>query len=283
MLGLGSKYAALFASVVAMFINFVACGSQLYKMSLDGDTQSKAAESVGEEADPSSPNYGLHATGGWVDLPVHFRVSSELSEDQQTGLFHAMHLWEAAVGKRLFVFEGAVDTTGDTFKDLYSSLGDNTNGYYMDDNWAKTGKKPIVLATTIWNNLPSDASKIDQADIRFNSEYYNMGDAFTAIPTDKREIVDMQTLALHELGHMLGLAHIKAVVDPDSIMAESLYIGQGLANRRLSNGDISRIQRIYGCEADACDHDKVLAAIDKLTKADHQVVKSNIVENDTAH
>ncbi len=284
MLGIGSKYAALVACVVTMFINFVACGSQLYKMSLDGDTAVKSTDAPSAAAqDPNSPTYGLHATGGWVDLPIHFRVSTELTKEQQSGLLASMRLWETAVGRKLFIFEGSVDTTGDTFKDLYSSLNDNTNGYYMDDHWAKTGKPTMVLATTIWNNLPGDVSKIDQADIRFNSNYYLMGDSFTTQPVDSREIVDMQTLALHELGHMLGLAHINATVDSDSIMTASLYIGPGLANRRLSKGDVDRIQKIYGCKADACDHDKVLASIEKLNEDERAAGKKKVVEQDTAH
>jgi hypothetical protein len=288
MLGLGTRYAALVGCVLAMFINFVACGSQLYKLSLDGDTQVKSVDNRSNPAappdvtDPTSPHFGLNAPGGWVDLPIHFKVSNELTAAQKTGLLRAMRTWETAVGKPLFIFEGNDDRTGNSFPDLYSSLDDNVNGYYMDDNWQKTKKPTIVLATTIWNNFAGDTSKIDTADIRFNAQYYLMGDAFSTVRADNKDVVDMQTLATHELGHMLGLAHIE-VDDPDSIMTPALYIGEGLANRRLSRGDLDRIQKIYGCTGDACDHDKVLAAIEVLNKANRQDSKPKVVEQDTAH
>jgi hypothetical protein len=188
----------------------------------------------------------------------------QMSADQLKGLQKAMLTWETAVGRKLFVHEGTHDgVTGDTFKDLYSSLADKINGHYLDDHWDKTGKPQVVLATTIWDNDPVDATKILTADIRFNSNYYIMGDAFRLTSPDTREVVDMQTLATHELGHLLGLSHMNASVDADSIMTPALYIGEGLANRRLSRGDVERIHQIYGCVGDVCDVDKALAKIEQ--------------------
>jgi uncharacterized protein YjaZ len=80
-----------------------------------------------------------------------------------------------------------------------------------------------------------------------------MSDALRQGPIDEREIVDMQSLATHELGHWLGLAHVPEEYDSSSIMNPSIMIGEGLANRSLSMGDIQRIQKIYGCTGTACD------------------------------
>jgi hypothetical protein len=89
-----------------------------------------------------------------------------------------------------------------------------------------------------------------------------IGDSLTSKADAKREVVDMQTLALHELGHLLGLAHIDAQVDSQSIMNPSVFIGEGLANRRLSKGDLERIQKIYGCAGDSCNIDKMVSILD---------------------
>jgi len=118
------------------------------------------------------------------------------------------------------------------------------------------------LATTIWDNDPNDPDKILTADIRFNSDFYNIGDSLSGKNPSEKEMVDMQTLALHELGHLLGLAHIDSSIDPQSIMNPSVFIGEGLANRRLSKGDIERIQKIYGCIGESCAVEKILAALD---------------------
>jgi hypothetical protein len=257
----GIRYSVLVGCVMTMFMNFIACGAQLYQVSLTEDHEPQQIPTTA--TDPSSPTYGLHAPKGWKALPVHFKVGMSLTPDQQQGLVRAMNTWEIAAGKKLFVYQGIHDgVTGDSFSDLYSSLDDGVNGHYLDEHWGKTGKPSVVLATTIWDNDPSDSMAIQAADIRFNSNYYNLGDSFKARATDEREVVDMQTLALHELGHLLGLAHISAQVDSFSIMTASLYIGEGLANRRLSKGDIERLHRIYGCEGASCDVDATLARIE---------------------
>jgi hypothetical protein len=278
MQSLGFRYASLLAGILALFAGFVACGTQLYNVSLKDDTD--PAKSPAGSTDPSAYTYGLHAPGGWHKLPIHFKVGVALTPEQHKGLTKAMTTWESAVGIKLFVFDGVHSgTTGDTFKDLYSSLDDRVNGHYLDEHWDKTGKPTVVLATTIWDNDPDDVAKILTADIRFNSDYYMLGDSFALEATDDREVVDMQTLALHELGHLIGLAHIAPAVDSGSIMTASLYIGEGLANRRLSRGDVTRVQKIYGCLGDSCDVEKTLARLDKLELSERKAD----VETDTAH
>lgn len=271
---LGYRYAGLLGAVMTLFITFVACGSQLYKVSLHGDTDTSASHvsgmtsSADNAQDPSSPTYGLHAPSGWSKVPMHYRVDSRMSLDQVRGLQAAMKTWELATGRSLFIYDGTSGTTtGDSFKDLYSSLNDIVNGQYLDDHWGKTGKPEQVLATTIWNNDPGDTSVIITADIRFNNQFYVFGDSLTIKAIKGREVVDIQTLATHELGHWLGLAHMSATVDPDSIMVPSLYIGEGLSNRHVSRGDLARIQKIYGCQGTACDLDETLAKIDQLAQS----------------
>jgi len=56
----------------------------------------------------------------------------------------------------------------------------------------------------------------------------------------------MESLAVHELGHLLGLTHVKETEDRFSVMNPSLFIGEGMITRRLSKGDIVRIRSIYG-------------------------------------
>ncbi len=261
-----SRYFVLIAATLAMFLNFIACGAQMYQVSMEEDFPE---DKISEEAkDPSSPIYGIHSTEGWVDLPIKFKLSSTLSKDQEQGLINAMKTWEDAVGKQLFDYLGVDERGGDSFPDLYSSLTDFVNGHYKDFDWDKTGKDQIVLATTIWDNLSSNPSAIATADIRYNSQYYLIGDSMKLTAEPTREVVDMESLALHELGHLLGLAHISETKDPYSIMNPSLFIGEGLSTRRVSRGDIIRIQQIYGCLGEACDVDKMVERFEmKLVSA----------------
>lgn len=164
--------------------------------------------------------------------------------------------------KKLFSFNRAANNPdGSTFPDLASSLRDGFNGHYDRTDWKKTGKKNEVIATTVWENSGGDYRLIADADIHYNSDIYYISDSQNDRPKDEREIVDMQSLALHELGHLLGLAHVDPEIDGSSIMNPSLYIGVGLTSRSLSIGDVERIQKIYGCDGSACNQEETAKEI----------------------
>jgi hypothetical protein len=256
------KYILVSGALVAAFTNFIACGAQMYKVSLHGDHEIKKGVESANSGDPNSPEFGLHAPQGWVNVPITYRTDPNISKVQLMALQGAMKTWELATGKKLFNYAGAhTNITGDSFPDLFSSLSDSVNGQYLDAHWKKTGKSNNVLATTIWNNPNNSYQSIDGADIRYNSELYFISDALSQGPVDDREIVDMQSLATHELGHLLGLAHINENYDSSSIMNPSIMIGEGLATRSLSVGDIQRIQKIYGCLGTACNAESTARTI----------------------
>ncbi len=272
-MNVGLRYGFAVGSVAFIFGNFIACGAQMYRVSLAEDHD--AAKVSADSGNPNSPLYGLHSPHGWVKLPIEFKVGNSMDPQQKTGLLAAMKTWEIATGKTLFKFIGVQDgVDGDSFPDLYSSLKDAVNGQYLDANWKKTGKPDVVLATTIWNNSNQDSAAISTADIRFNVQDYVLGDslsikgAYVEATGQFKDPVDMQTLALHELGHLLGLTHISSDVDAVSIMNPYVYIGEGLTNRHVSTGDIERIQKIYGCEGAVCDLDKALEAVLEFNKSD---------------
>ena len=261
------QYALGGIATFAVFSNFVACGSQLYQVSVQEDFTVSSTGSNPDMEDPESSLYAIHAPNGWQELPIRFQFGQKMTHEQKLHFLAAIKTWEWAVGKNLFEFLGTHEASGDSFQDLYSSLGDTTNGQYLDEDWGKTKKPEYVLATAIWNNGP-DYNIITQADIRFNTQHYIIGNSLTNFATDDKEVVDMQSLALHELGHFLGLAHVDADVDNLSIMNPTLFIGEGLTSRRLSRSDIERIQLIYGCEGPACNIDALMSGAEELYTQD---------------
>lgn len=234
---------------------FVACGAQTYRVPIHGsETETSKQPSSANSDKIASELVGVHSASGWAkSLPIRFKTSSEISDSVVTSLREAMVTWEKAVGMQLFTYDGVEQKNGSDFKNMYDPLSDRTNGHYFDFNWTKNtfdpeqgkSKSSMVLATAIWKNDKNDASVITDADIRYNSEFYKFGNTLNEFSEAKRIIVDMQSLALHELGHLLGLKHIDVELDKHSVMNPALFIGEGLITRHLSLGDIQRIRQIY--------------------------------------
>lgn len=276
-----TRYLLIAGSITAAFANFIACGAQFYKVSLKDDHSQKDGVQLANSFDPESPEFGLHAPKGWRNLPIRYKTDPTMPILQFEALSAAITTWEVATGKKLFHYDGKhAGRTGDSFPDLYSSLRDGLNGQYNDANWGKTGKSRMVLATTIWNNPGNAYQTIDAADIRYNSEVYFITDALTQKTIDDREVVDMQSLATHELGHLLGLAHVDEKYDGSSIMNPSIFIGEGMAMRSLSIGDIRRIQKIYGCSGRSCDVEATARSI-MQSRSGYGMTGSTTDENDS--
>ncbi len=248
-----TMYSMLMLSISTLMGGYVACGAQNYRVPVHGEeyTDPNAPSNVTTSGDGTMNGanlLGIHSQAGWSKTgPVLFQTSDAIPERIVDHLRRAIATWEAAVGKELFIYQGTEQVEGSDFNSLYEPLDDTVNGHYFDYTWAlSTGKSPSVLATTIWENSPEDAQAIVKADIRYNAEYYLFGDALSEFGEGKRTIVDMESLALHELGHLLGLSHVPTEDDKYSVMNPSLFIGEGMMTRKLSAGDIERIRQIYG-------------------------------------
>ena len=245
------KYLGLFCGLLGLFVLAVACGTEGYKVPVDEDTDYRpriARPGGGTQviASKRSAIFGIHSPGGWPSLPIQYWFGEKMDEGHKKAFQDAAKAWSDASGIKLFEEEGVHHKTGDDFIDLYSSLDDSYNGTYLDDDWQKTGKPEITLATTIWYNT-DDGEGILSADIRMNSEAYDFADALEDQEGEK-PLVDTMSLILHEMGHLLGLSHVPESEDPYSVMNPSIFIGEGLQNRSLSQGDLERIRKVYSSD-----------------------------------
>ncbi len=250
--------------MISLFSGFIACGADNYQADLKEDIVLTA-----QAGSDSNDYYGIHAREGWINLPIPMNFGENIPEKNREQLKKAIQTWELSVGRSLFSFEGThAGVTGDSFPDLYSSLSDDFNSQYFDFNWDKTGKNKAVLGTTIWSTPFNTTNKIVTADIRYNLQEYLMGDALVDYSSESKIIVDLQSLATHEFGHLLGLAHVTEDVDEYSLMNPSLFIGEGLTTRIPSEGDVRRIQQIYGCIGDSCDIEATIEKIKEMHESD---------------
>lgn len=105
---------------------------------------------------------------------------------------------------------------------------------FHDDDWPAALGSPEAIAITMFT-VDADCEIID-APIHFNSAHHQFVDGE---PTGE-DSVDLQSIATHEVGHLLGLGHSEFI---EASMFES-YVG-GITPRTLHDDDVDGVCALY--------------------------------------
>ena len=229
----------LLASLVILLTT--ACG-----MAESRHIDNEPAQASGSAAEVGGASLAFHSTKGWAN-GVSLYLADAAPERLVEAMNHAIDAWNDAVGHNVITYRGRVGAARTA--SLYETLDDDQTVAYYEKAWTSTtGKASTTLATTIWENDPRDQESIVKGDIILNAQSYLFQDSTLAAVEDDslNEIVDAETVLIHEIGHLLGLDHVKPQEDPDSVMHSHTFIGADMHKRELSAGDRENIQSIYG-------------------------------------
>lgn len=102
--------------------------------------------------------------------------------------------------------------------------------------WTHKDGDSLELATVVFN---ADTGKILDADLEINDDI-----ALSVSPTPGPDQYDLDTIVLHAVGHMLGLAHSN---ETDSVMWPTY--DHGSTRRKLTADDVAGICTIYPSRA----------------------------------
>lgn len=143
----------------------------------------------------------------WKDnIPVKMYLHTSVPADLETSIRSAAETWNRALGKTAVVIE-MEKVSGS------SASRDGRNVIYFLDQWEREKSGEQGRTSLYWVG-----DLIQEADIRINDYNYNFYGA-----TPQPGFVSMESLALHELGHVLGLKHEDA---SPSVMATYLRTNQ---------------------------------------------------------
>jgi len=157
----------------------------------------------------------------WATFPVRMYFSATFPPRFIPIVIRAGHTWETALNKKLFIFEED-RITGYATKDT-------KNGLYWES------QKPMKATKEGETFIHFIGPQIHEADIVFNPQNFVFSESTPTLTE-----IDFESLAVHELGHLLGLEHIR---QEDSVMHPILFYG--VVRRKLNPLDIESIRKLY--------------------------------------
>lgn len=191
----------LFAfAFIGVGLGAVGC-DQLPKLGLGAD--GKLATASEADCGYVQNNYGQRVS--WKQsLPIKIFVDPAFPEQYMPVLNSAGSRWEAQLHRTLFVFERA-PTTG-------APDWDGRNVLYWQKAWDNSNRNLEGLTTLSWYK-----NQLVEADIKINAENYT----YFVDSSSNYSQIHLESLLVHELGHLLGLKHLEA----SSVMLVSLDFG----------------------------------------------------------
>jgi len=125
-------------------------------------------------------------------VPVPLTIHSSFPQEFYPALENAMKTWETAAGRRLFKIV-ATNAGGSA-----TPRQDNLNMISLMNEWDASRPDEQARTSVYWVGY-----EIQEADIRLNGKDFTF---YQDNPQGYRQ-VHMESLLLHELGHLLGLKH----------------------------------------------------------------------------
>lgn len=124
-------------------------------------------------------------------LPVKLYIDPSMPTEHDVVLKQAAKKWEDALGRTLFVFERAPAVS--------PAAKDNRNVIYWVNPWSNADTKLQAMSTLSWTN-----NQMIETDVKVDAQYYTY---YVTSPNSNTE-VHLESLLVHELGHVLGLKHL---------------------------------------------------------------------------
>lgn len=173
----------------------------------------------------------------WKELSVDYVIDPDnpdgLSENFVTNaIFLGTEEWDNHTGADLFGGY-TVDYSSSWDSDAPDGRNELLFGDYPQDG--------VIAVAIVWGYFtgPPGQRKIIEFDILFDTDF-TWGDA-----TTDPAVMDLQNIAVHELGHGVGLGDLY-----DTVCAEETMYGYSnygdTEKRDLNVGDITGIQKLYG-------------------------------------
>jgi len=171
----------------------------------------------------------------WTNTPINYVINPTnkdgLSESfVASAIFASAEEWDKYTSKELF---------NDAYTIDYSANWDDVAPDYRNEvsfgNYPQTN---VIAVTNIWVSGRGKNKIIVDYDVMFDNDFV-WGDA-----SINPALMDLQNIAVHEIGHGLGLADLYNTCVQETMYG---YSTEGeISKRDLNSGDIAGIRKLYG-------------------------------------
>ena len=168
-------------------------------------------------------NADLQRVSWGSGAPVVMFIDETVPDVYRDAIKRAANTWNKNVGREVIKIGGVTNSKG--------PVQDGANIIYFMDSWEQDRTNEQARTTVYWAG-----TRIYEADIRVNARDFNY---FWSDNVSSGR-VDIESLILHEMGHVLGLGHNTSA---KSVMAKSLP--SAFLRRDLSDSDLSSIRCEY--------------------------------------
>ncbi|MDD4161674.1 MAG: matrixin family metalloprotease [Methanothrix sp.] len=161
---------------------------------------------------------------------AYFKNEKLSASNVQTAVAAAANTWDAASNQNLFADSSLVTVSSTVAADKYNKI--NTI------NWKPVTGTCLAYSRTWYSTNAVEGYKTAlDSDLVFNTKYTWRTDGSTSG-------IDVQSVALHELGHTLGLGDIYGVTEFTDDTRQVMHYYTGV-KRTLGNGDATGIWTLY--------------------------------------
>lgn len=159
-----------------------------------------------------------------AQVPAVLFIDSSVPNEYTEDIKSAVAVWNKRVGREVLKVGGYTD-------DRREPGQDGKNIIYFRQTWESDRQFEQARTTVYWAG-----DRIYEADVRINAKDFRFSSGELTVSGQ----VDMESLLIHEFGHVLGLAHSNAT---QSVMARTLP--DATERRELSKADEESIRCEY--------------------------------------
>lgn len=239
----------------------------------EGTNRKASGGSSSFNSETTPVRWSTASLNGGLDVQISSDISNTFvgADNDSSGrnpIEQMFNNWNQASSLTFFKVPANTTTNKDT-GDLNSYKSDGVLGIYRSDNWFSNVSSQALAITQYFGyrrneGTSSEYVELFHADILLNYRDYNFSTDSTS------GTYDLASVILHELGHFVGLGHVKTYSTASVMQA---YLGMSDEVRNLFSHDRSSVQSLYGINALSAAPSGFQAITSASTTSDDRIIE----------